>query len=213
MATVAFIIITIWTVGYNMTTAALPPHWEYDLTVMPDYSLQLFVNQSQYETVSSITYDENHTEVSRTIHGVAGSYHYIHIKNNGNLNLTNVVIFSNIELIRVIPVLQVNDTIYINLLNWSNIEILTDQGVYAHIYSVTWRPGSHQSFDFFAHFLLLLLFVSIAGSIFFGLRYIKKRKHIYLAISSLLMALVIILLYILIFLLYNTQLVNSNNPA
>lgn len=195
-AITAVFVMSICILEYNLALAIPPPHWEYDLIIKSDYSLQLFVNRSTYEKVVSITYDENHTEISRELHGrdgYPGSVFWI--KNNGKRDLTNLVVLSGRKLIKVVPILRVNETISIDPSHYQDIQILTQQGVYAHIYPVVPHPSTYcQGSDVLILFLLSPL---IAGDVAFSFLYIKKRKTLYLLIM-----LVLIMLTILLLLLY-----------
>lgn len=197
----ALIIMSICVLEYNLATAVVAPHWEYDLIIKSDYSLQLFVNRSTYEKVVSITYDENHTEISREIHGKDGETGSIFwIKNNGKRNLTNLVVLSGKKLIKVVPILRVNETICIDPSHYYDIQILTQQGVYAHIYPVTPYPSTYyQEFAVLIQFLLPLL---VVGDIASGFLYIKKRKTSYLVITLVLIALTILTITISFLLSY-----------
>jgi len=192
--------------------AVLPPHWEYDLTVFNDASLQLFINQSPYEIVIDIDYDNNHNEISRTIHGflydTIFSYERVYFKNNGTVNLTNVVIFSNVSypdlyITDTVPFLGINETYFISIdrYNWSefsSIEIHTEQGVYAKIYSVSSKAGSYQTFEFniFTISFVLLTFISILIGIIFGIQYKRNKKRYFLIIliTSIILAFIFLIL-------------------
>lgn len=181
----------------DSSIAVVPPHWEYDVTVTHNASIQLFVNESTYETVSDIKYDSNHNEISRTIHGVLAdtifSYDGVYVKNIGKVNLTDMAVFSNIshsnQYLIEVSFLEVNETIFIdidtlNFTDQSSIEIQTEQGVYAKIYSITPESSGCCFFEFngLSVSFILLAIISIFTGIFSGIRYKRNKKGSYLII-------------------------------
>ncbi len=205
--------------------APAPPPVEYDLTNGYYASLDLSNNEQNMEEVESWWIDENSScegcEVEeeyrpKRVHGVICSNPPYIIKNNGGVNLTNVTFTYANSLVKSIPVLGVNETFLINESGsfFAEIEINTEQGVYARFYY-----DSDINYDSNQEILggtIVIISLLIFAGLLFGIYYIFRSKtkvdradkflKIYLGIS-------LIILIPLGFLAYSVRLLGPPGPV
>jgi len=196
---------------FCLCNAAPSPCIQYDLTNKYNASLDLSNNGENQETIKSWWIEEGHVRYCESgncepeegwrpneIHGIFNHNEPLVAKNNGYTNLTNVTIIRHHEIVKIIPVLEPNETFSVRIEFYADTEIFTEQEVYANFYTIDYDSGSCWTFEL-NFFTLLFIIVGIlftSSGIFYAIRYKKTKKKIHLFISVITILLSVIILII-----------------